>query len=92
MQHYNWTSLTLRNSMSDMMRNEPQLNQADNSLHEKNHHAPQPYWRRMHLHWGFWVGVIGLTIALLVYILSVNLALVPHPSVSQQQTTTQPAK
>lgn len=58
--------------------NEPQRNQDDNLDHEKNHHAPHPYWKRVHLHWGLWVGIVLMTVALLVYILSLNLALVPR--------------
>jgi len=60
---------------------EPKRNQQDNLDNEKNYHAPRPYWKRVYHHWGFWVGIVLMTIALLVYLLSWNLALVPrfHP-------------
>ncbi len=59
--------------------NEGERNQEDNADHEKNHHAPQPYWKRRHIQWGFWIGVALMGIALIVYIFSVDLALVPRP-------------
>jgi len=65
--------------------NEPERNREDNTSHEKNHHAPEPYWKRVHLHWGLWLGIVLMTIALLVYILSVNLALVPRSWQHQPQ-------
>lgn len=58
--------------------NEPEQNQLDNTAHEKNHHAPRPYWKRTHIQWAFWIGVALMAIALLVYIFSLNLSLVPR--------------
>ena len=66
---------------------ENELNQQDNTEHEKNHHAPRPYWKQPHIQWGFWIGVALMSIALLVYIFSLNLALVPR----SWQHTSQPA-
>jgi len=60
------------------MNHETENNQLNNTEHEKNHHEPRPYWKRAHLHWAFWVGVVCMAIALLVYIFSVDLALVPR--------------
>ena len=57
---------------------EAERNQEDNTSHEKNHHAPIPYWKRRHIQWGFGVGIVLMSIALIVYIFSLNLALVPH--------------
>ena len=59
--------------------NESGQNQLDNIDHEKNHHVPRPYWKRTHIQWAFWIGVVCISIALLVYIFSVDLALVPRP-------------
>jgi hypothetical protein len=41
----------------------------------------RPYWKRMHRSWPFWVGMILVTAAITMYVLSDNLALVPrsHP-------------
>ena len=49
-----------------------------NPAHEKNFHPPKPYWRRVHTHWGFWVAVFFLFAALLIYIFSYDLVLIPH--------------
>jgi len=57
---------------------ENELNQEDNTDHEKNHHIPRPYWKRPHIQWAFWIGVFLMAVALLVYIFSVDLALVPR--------------
>jgi hypothetical protein len=39
----------------------------------------QPYWRRMHHDWRVWVGVVLMLAAITIYILSQNLAWLPHP-------------
>lgn len=62
-----------------------------NMSESKHHHHPQeephpskdpdsyvPYWKRAHKDWRFWVGVICISVALAVYITSVDLSLVPH--------------
>jgi hypothetical protein len=50
--------------------------------HESSgHHGQRPYWQRAHRDWRFWVGVFFISLALFVYITSVDLSLVPrrHP-------------
>ncbi len=59
-------------------------------MSESKHHHPQegprppkeesyvPYWKRAHKDWRFWVGVVFISLALVVYITSVDLSLVPH--------------
>jgi hypothetical protein len=37
-----------------------------------------PYWRRMHHDWRFWVALILMLAAITIYILSENLAWLPH--------------
>jgi hypothetical protein len=37
-----------------------------------------PNWRRMHRDWRFWVGALLMAAALSVYVLSGDLAWVPH--------------
>jgi hypothetical protein len=66
---------------------EAEQNHLDNTEHEKNHHAPAPYWKRPHIQWGFWIGVALMGIALIVYIFSLNLALVPRSWHQQAQPT-----
>jgi len=43
-------------------------------------HSPGPYWRRAHSDWRFWVGAVFLAVALIVYVMSDDLSLVPRPS------------
>jgi hypothetical protein len=57
----------------------------------KNHHHPDtgphlpsghdnsiPYWKRAHRDWRMWVAAIFILAALGVYIVTVDLSLVPH--------------
>jgi hypothetical protein len=56
----------------------------------KNHHHPDegphakadpdrvPYWKRAHRDWRFWVAVCFLFAAIAIYVLSVDLSLVPR--------------
>lgn len=37
-----------------------------------------PYWKRAHRDWRFWVGVLFMSVALIVYVMSDDLALVPR--------------
>ncbi|MGA2211792.1 MAG: hypothetical protein ABSH31_00850 [Bryobacteraceae bacterium] len=39
---------------------------------------PPPYWRRMHHDWRVWVGVVLMLAAITIYILSEDLAWLPH--------------
>jgi hypothetical protein len=64
----------------------------------KHHHHPDegphpavdretsvPYWKRAHRDWRFWIGVCFIFTALAVYVVSVDLSLVPRippPSLS----------
>jgi hypothetical protein len=45
------------------------------------HHAHQdqrPYWKRAHLDWRIWVALSFMLAAITIYILSDDLALLPH--------------
>jgi hypothetical protein len=46
--------------------------------HHHHDSDPGPYWRRAHRDWRFWVGVVFLSIAILIYVMSDDLALVPR--------------
>ena len=37
-----------------------------------------PYWKRAHSDWRFWVGIVLMLIAMIVYVMSDNLALRPR--------------
>jgi len=39
---------------------------------------PGPYWMRMHSDWRFWVGAVFMITAIAIYVLSGDLAWVPH--------------
>jgi hypothetical protein len=54
----------------------------DQGPHPEPDHDSIPYWKRAHKDWRFWVGVCFLFAALAIYIVSVDLSLVPraHPA------------
>jgi len=37
-----------------------------------------PYWKRAHRDWRFWIALVLMLLAMAVYVLSDNLAFVPH--------------
>ena len=43
------------------------------------HAQTQPYWKRAHKDWKFWVGVLFIAAAIVIYVLSLDLSTVPHP-------------
>ena len=47
--------------------------------HDPRHHTRPPYWQRAHHDWRFWVGFVLMFIAIIVFVLSDNLALLRHP-------------
>jgi hypothetical protein len=51
--------------------------QADQQAAERG--LAPPYWRRMHHDWRFWVALVLMLAAITIYILSENLAWLPHP-------------
>ena len=42
------------------------------------HHHEKPYWKRLHHSWLFWIGFALVSVAITVYVMSDNLALMPH--------------
>jgi hypothetical protein len=44
------------------------------SDHNHLHHDHVPYWKRAHTDWRFWVGVLLMFGAMMVYVLSDDLA------------------
>jgi hypothetical protein len=38
------------------------------------HQAHVPYWKRAHTDWRFWIGVILMLLAMMVYVMSMDLA------------------
>jgi hypothetical protein len=42
------------------------------------HHAPDPYWKRAHRDWRFWVGFVLMFAAISIYVMSDDLSLLPR--------------
>lgn len=40
--------------------------------------VPIPYWKRAHRDWKFWVALLFMLAAIAIYVLSDDLALLPH--------------
>jgi hypothetical protein len=48
--------------------------------HEHVQHEPRPpYWKRAHHDWRVWVGLFFMLAAMTIYVMSDNLAFLPHP-------------
>jgi hypothetical protein len=41
-------------------------------------HDQRPYWKRAHHDWKVWVGLVFMFAAITIYVLSDNLAFLPH--------------
>jgi hypothetical protein len=41
-------------------------------------HSHVPYWKRAHHDWRFWVGLVLMFAAITIFVLSDNLAFLPH--------------
>jgi hypothetical protein len=52
--------------------------------HASVHHGHSPYWKRAHHDWRFWVGLFLMSVAITIYVLSDNLALIPRRQPRQQ--------
>ena len=50
----------------------------EGSGRERVHHDPLPYWKRAHQDWRFWIGRILMLTAITIYVLSDDLAFLPH--------------
>lgn len=42
------------------------------------HHINRAYWKRAHHDWRFWVGLVLMFVAIAIYVMSDNLALLPR--------------
>jgi hypothetical protein len=45
--------------------------------HHGTQHEHRSYWKRAHRDWRFWIAVIFITLALFIYVTSVDLSMVP---------------
>ncbi|MGP0071348.1 MAG: hypothetical protein ACLPWF_05365 [Bryobacteraceae bacterium] len=48
------------------------------SVHHGSDHAPDPYWKRAHRDWRIWVALFFMLAAITIYVLSDDLAFLPH--------------
>jgi hypothetical protein len=64
------------------------------STHGSRHHEPHhsgteqkaaPYWKRAHHSWIFWVGVVLTFAAILIYVMSMDLAWRPRVHAARRQ-------
>ena len=46
--------------------------------HVTHPHLPDPYWKRAHHDWRFWVGLLLMLLAISIYVLTEDLSFVPH--------------
>jgi hypothetical protein len=46
---------------------------------EPTHTQKAPYWQRAHKDWKFWVGAMAIAVAIVIYVLSLDLSTVPAP-------------
>jgi hypothetical protein len=69
--------------MSENKRSHPHHSQSgENSDRERQ----PPYWRRVHRDWKFWVALSLMFAAMVVYVMSDDLALRPHRQFQQPQS------
>ena len=45
---------------------------------ERGHHEHHPYWKRAHRDWRFWVALALMLAAMLIYVMTDDLSIVPH--------------
>jgi len=45
---------------------------------EHAQHVDIPYWKRAHRSWWFWIGLLLMLTAITIYVLSDDLAFLPH--------------
>jgi hypothetical protein len=45
---------------------------------QRVHPDERPYWKHIHHNWLFWVGMVLVSAAIAIYVLSDNLALLPR--------------
>jgi hypothetical protein len=45
---------------------------------ERSHHEHRPYWKRAHHDWRFWVALVLMLAAMLIYVMTDDLSIVPH--------------
>ena len=55
---------------------------------ERGHHEHHPYWKRAHHDWRFWVALVLMLAAMLIYVMTDDLSIAPHIRVRPAQSGT----
>jgi hypothetical protein len=64
---------------ADQMNESKHHNQGnEGSERNRVHHETQPYWKRAHHSWFFWVGMVFMFAAITIYVMSDDLSLLPR--------------
>jgi hypothetical protein len=50
----------------------------DSNEFEHSHHEHRPYWKRAHHDWRFWVAFGLMLMAMVIYLMTADLSIVPH--------------
>ena len=56
----------------------------EGAKHPRVHHAEQPYWKRAHHDWRFWVALFFMLAAITIYVLSDDMRFLPRSPPQQQ--------
>lgn len=55
---------------------------SEREQHPEPHRAPdsphRPYWKRMHHSWFFWVAAFSIMLAMVIYVMSIDLVFRPR--------------
>jgi hypothetical protein len=54
--------------------------------HDSDHQGKRPYWTRAHRDWKFWVALSLMLAAMVIYVMSDDLAFRPHRQAQQSQS------
>ena len=54
--------------------------------HNSDYQAQRPYWRRAQHDWKFWVALFLMLAAMVIYVMSDDLAFRPHRQAQQSQS------
>jgi hypothetical protein len=51
----------------------------------RTHHSHRPYWKRAHTDWRLWIGVLLMFLAIIYYVMSIDLSTRPRLRPEQPQ-------
>jgi hypothetical protein len=65
------------------MKKTNQGHQHNRGQNQEEGHLPSPYWRRVHHHWYFWVGMLVMLLAIGNYVMTEDLSWFPRSQPQQ---------